>query len=123
MPFDSRPIDDLSDISTSEPLSARSVKRIVRAARRAGFLTMDDPAPRMAQYYGGNPDWCSPHTVVDLFLGVGHRRSCPCNTMGAAGYVLQELERMHFAVFVYRACAPADRHGALLAAQFDELLS
>ena len=110
--------DDLSDIDKKRPLSIHSLKRIVRAARRDGRLTLDG-----RDYYG--EEFRSPHTVVDDFLGgLSAANQCSCSYRDRkAREFLGVLDKMALVVLVYRLYAPEDLYGAALTAQFDDILS
>ena len=121
MPLDAGYFDDLADIDKTKPLSTRDIKRIVRWGRATGQLSMDHPEPRMSMYLSPFLPFVSPHRVLDDFLGHDRGHSCPCRV--GDNELMDKLNKMHFAVFAYRACATDQRHSLDLAAQFDELLA
>lgn len=120
MPFDAAAYhDDLSDIDKTKPLSVRDAKRIIRAARAAGLLAIDQERPNRLRGYAPG---LGPHLAVDTFLGPD-RESCPCNVKDEGQHeILQSLEDMHFAIFLRRAQAPEDQCSELVA-QFEAMLN
>jgi hypothetical protein len=123
MPLDAMTYDTLADIDPYTPLSVRSVKRIVRAARGAGILSMD----HAIEYRGGfeapaSSPYLSPHGAVDAFLGPHNRASCPCNMDGPAHRLLTRLMLLHCSIFYWRAVRRYDEPFILdMVHKFDEL--
>ena len=128
MPFDSLPTkDDLADIDTKQPLSVRSIKRIVRATRAAGLLALDHPGELGAIVSIDDCPYFTPHGAVDAFLGVERRGGCPCNVQGEAQPYLERLNNAHRIALFYRAVAASGPYAGpnpeYFVAEFERLLS